>query len=279
MEILVLDDEPLDLKDFERQWGKIRFEEVKGLAEMQHARLTLFTDTDAALAFCAQNSVDLAFLDINMPGMNGLEMAQKLQELHHQCRIIFLTGYSDYAIEAFKLKIFGYLMKPVNLADLTRELQEFIKATVTEKPEMPVVRAQCFGMFGLFVNEQPVLFRREKVKEMMAFLIAQRGAFVSMPELITVLWEGRPDTTSLRSQLRNNITFLNKILKSYGIEKLLLRQRNELAVDIKMFSCDYYDFLAGDAKIQSSFCGEFMYSYSWGEVITATLENIKQKRV
>ena len=73
-----------------------------------------FSDCEAALEFAGKNAVDIAFLDINMRGMGGLALAEKIREACPDCKIVFCTGYEEYAIPAFKLHASGYLMKPIS---------------------------------------------------------------------------------------------------------------------------------------------------------------------
>ena len=59
-----------------------------------------FSSCSAALAFAAENQIDVAFLDINMRGIGGLGLAEKLLELQPRCKIIFCTGHEEYAVSA-----------------------------------------------------------------------------------------------------------------------------------------------------------------------------------
>ena len=71
-------------------------------------RTEAFSSCSAALAYAAEHPVDIAFLDINMRGIGGLGLAEKLMELHPHCKIIFCTGYEEYAVSAFRLHVSGY---------------------------------------------------------------------------------------------------------------------------------------------------------------------------
>ena len=81
-----------------------------------------FSDCDQALEFVKENPVDIAFLDINMRGMGGLALAQRITAVRPGCKIVFCTGYEEYAISAFKLHASGYLMKPVSAQDVQGEI-------------------------------------------------------------------------------------------------------------------------------------------------------------
>ncbi|MBR5448360.1 MAG: response regulator [Clostridia bacterium] len=81
-----------------------------------------FSDCEAALEYVKSTPIDVAFLDINMRGMGGLALAEKIIAARPYCKIVFCTGYEEYAIPAFKLHASGYLMKPVSAEDVQVEI-------------------------------------------------------------------------------------------------------------------------------------------------------------
>ena len=85
---------------------------VKAISASPDIRVvTKFSDGEEALNFLREHPADIAFLDINMRGMGGLALAEKIITLRPLCKIVFCTGYEEYAIPAFKLHASGYLMK------------------------------------------------------------------------------------------------------------------------------------------------------------------------
>ena len=82
-----------------------------------------FSSCMEALEWINENQADLAFLDISMRGMGGLALAEKIQEKQPECKIVFCTGYSEYAVEAFRLHVSGYIMKPITAEDVQREIE------------------------------------------------------------------------------------------------------------------------------------------------------------
>ena len=78
------------------------------------AEVSGFSDCEEAFAFVKTHSVDIAFLDIHMRGMGGLALAEKIVSACPDCKIVFCTGYEEYAIPAFKLHASGYLLKPIS---------------------------------------------------------------------------------------------------------------------------------------------------------------------
>ena len=81
--------------------------------------VTKFSVCEEALKFVKENPVDIAFLDINMRGMGGLVLAEKILSACPDCKIVFCTGYEEYAVSAFKLHASGYLMKPISAKHFT----------------------------------------------------------------------------------------------------------------------------------------------------------------
>ena len=89
------------------------------------------------------NHVDVAFLDISMRGMTGLNLAEQIQMLQPECKIVFCTGYSQYALDAFKIHVSGYLMKPSTAQAVQKEI-DHIKGLTKDNKALTV---KCFGNF------------------------------------------------------------------------------------------------------------------------------------
>ena len=137
------------------------------------------------------------------------------------------------------------------------------------------LRVQTFGNFEVFWGDQPVRFERSKTRELFAYLIDRRGAGSTMGELVSVLWEGQPDTASLRSQLRSLIADLRAAFRALGAENVIRKGRDHIAVDPARVDCDYYRYLAGEKAARSAFRGEYMSNYSWAEITVGSLQQKK----
>ena len=130
-------------------------------------QVTKFSDCAEALAFVGNNPVDIAFLDINMRGMGGLALAEKIVAVRSDCKIVFCTGYEEYAIPAFKLHASGYLMKPISAEDVQGEIDNIKGLRQKEKP----LTVKCFGNFEVYAKNEKLAFKRLKSKELFAFLV------------------------------------------------------------------------------------------------------------
>ena len=104
--------------------------------------------TDALEAIRARAlSPDIAFSAIEMPGMSGLEFAVALRTVSPETRIVFVTAHSQYALDAFRVRAQGYIMKPLTAALVRTELDEL---PAEPEPASNRLRVQCFGSFEVF---------------------------------------------------------------------------------------------------------------------------------
>jgi len=202
--------------------------------------------------------------------MNGLHLAKSLKEIFNKINIIFTTGHSQYAADAFAIHACGYLMKPVT-AEAVLEALDYLHHPVSTIPEKRI-RMQTFGNFEIYVDDKPLSFSRTKTKELLAYLVMRRGAVCTNSEIIAVIWENKTDSSSLQNQYRHLIHDLTKTLRSVDAEDILMKKRGMIAVLPEMISCDLYDFLAADSAAVNNYMGEFMAQYSWAEFTNAYLE-------
>ncbi len=259
MKIVAVDDEKLALSTLVNSIQKVA----------PSADCIGFTLPLEALNHIKSNGCDVAFLDIKMRGMTGLELARQMKEMQPNVNVIFVTGYSEYSLDAFRLYASDYLLKPATPSAVQRALEN-LRTPINSKPKN-VIRFQCFGNFEVFANEQPLSFKRAKSKELLAYLVDRRGSSVSMKEIISVLWEDSPESDSVKSNLRNLIVDIKHTLSTVHAENIITKTHNSIALNRTMVDCDYYDFLNSIPYAVNSYNGEYMLQYSWAEITTATL--------
>lgn len=252
MKFLVADDEPMVLEETKDVIGQV----------VPQAELLCADHYRKAIQMVEEENVDVAFLDIEMPGMNGLELARILKEKNPDLNIVFVTAYSQYAVEAFSLYASGYLMKPIRAVDVERALENLRNPIKYQEEKLKV---QCFGNFEVFFGDVPVAFARSKSKEIFAYLVDRNGASVSTGEICSILWEDSVEIEKNHHYLRNLIADIRKTLKEYGAEGAFLNRRNQFAIVPSMLDCDLYHYLKGDPAAVNSYRGEYMKQYSWAE--------------
>lgn len=211
---------------------------------------------------------DIAFLDIEMYGMNGIELAVLFKKAFPKINLIFVTGFSQYAPDAFALHASGYITKPVDVEQIQEELENLRHPLPRSSLR---IKVQTFGSFEVFVDGVPLKFQRSRTKELLAYLVDRRGAGSTIAELAAVLWEDRKYSRSIQNQLQVHISDLIKTLREANAEQILYKKRNFISVDVNSFDCDYYAFLKGDISAINSFAGEYMSNYSWSELTAGLL--------
>jgi two-component SAPR family response regulator len=225
-----------------------------------------------ALKAITENSVipDIVFSDIELPGMNGLELAVRIKQLAPMAKIIFVTGYSQYALEAYRQHINGYVLKPIDAEQIRQEL-DYLMAPY--RPEPGKIQVRCFGNFEIYWHGKPVSFGRKQTKELLAFLI-DRNSICTSEEIADALWEGDTDIKACKTRLRTLLHDLKGTFSGIGANNVIIRRRDAIGIDATMLDCDYYRFLKGDILAVNAFHGEYMKQYSWAEY---TLGNIMHR--
>ena len=232
----------------------------------------VITDAEIVTAFDAREALklakdcnpDIAFLDIEMPGMDGMTLAKCLKEqVNPRINIIFTTGYNEYVEEAFlSLRASGYLMKPIT-ADMVSEELENLRYPFELKGNNRV-RIRAFGTFEIYVDDKPVAFHYNKTKELCAYL-TDRAAMCSMTEILDNLWEADDETRDHRSYLQNMVSDLIKTFGDLGVKDLIIKKYGSIGIDPSMADCDYYLYKQGNPAAVNTFRGEYMSQYSWAE--------------
>ena len=262
MLIYVIDDEPFALKASEQVVRRA----------VPDADLMTFESGDDALEHMRKTKQypDTVFSDIEMPGINGLEFAVRIKQLSPRTRIVFVTAYSEYALEAFRVHANGYILKPMNAMRVQEEVREAAKQENIE-PEPGKLEIRCFGNFEVFWKGKPLLFARRQTKELLAYLIDRKGASCTTEEIAAALWEDYTNEKNTKAQLRILISDLRHTLANIGQEDIVVRSRGQIAVMADQVDCDYYRMLQGDMDAVNAYRGEYMSQYSWAELTAGQL--------
>ena len=244
---IAVDDEPLML-------GAL----VKAISASRDITAVMkFSDCEDAIDYIKTNPADIAFLDIHMRGMGGLSLAKKILDIRPECKIVFCTGYEEYAIPAFRLHASGYLLKPISAADVQAEIDNIKGIRYREKPLV----VKCFGNFEVYVNGEILTFKRSKTKELLAFLVDRNGAGVTVAEIGVALWEDDADQKN-HNYVHQLFYDLRHTLDGAGVGEIFRRKNYLYSVDPEKIDCDYYSFLKTGSP---NFYGEYMTQYSWAE--------------
>ena len=223
-----------------------------------------FSSCSDALAYVEENPVDIAFLDINMRGIGGLKLAERILEKQQKCRIVFCTGYEQYAVSAFRLHASGYLMKPITACDVQKEIDHVKNVQNTQK----LLTVKCFGNFEVFYNGDILPFKRTKTKEVLAVLVDRSGAGMTAKQMCAILFADGTDDAKNVAYIRQLIFDLKNTLKNIGADSVLRHETPYYRVDPERLRCDYFSYLETGSP---EFRGEYMKQYSWAEETCAML--------
>lgn len=275
MKYLLVDDEPIILEGM-----KMTVENVVSKDDV------IFTANDPfeAIEIAKKEQIDVAFCDVDMPGMNGIKLAERIHEISEKTSIIFATGYAHYSLDAWHTAAEGFILKPVS----EDEVKDVIKKVLSHKVivrddenvaketsgQRQIIEARCFGNFELMYNNKPIHFARKRSKEMLAYLIDRKGSMVTTNEIRSILWEEEADSEEKSGYVRVLANDIRKAFDVIGVESILLNEKNNYSVDISRIHSDYFDFLEGDVKARRAFQGEYMTQYSWAEATLGRLLNM-----
>lgn len=266
MKIILVDDEPLLLENLKEILNSM--DQFECVAE--------FTNPVHALDYIKSTYIDTAILDIEMPSMNGLDLADQIHKINPNINIIFLTSYSQYAISAFDVNAIGYVLKPVNSHEIHRIL---MKTMPQSNPLIPsTVSINTFDGFDVFINGQPLHFPRQKSKELLALLVDKRGATITNREGISYLWEDLPYDEKTQENYKKCAYVLKKTLKDANISYIINDSYNSLSINPSTFQCDYYDLLTGSLNAKKLYHGLYMPNYSWAEETNGLIYSLVEKK-
>lgn len=259
MNTLTVDDNPIILQSMRKLLSRIDPEGAHVTAE----------SVSAAMESVRRTPPDVAFLDIEMPGGNGLDIASYLRGSCPETNVIFITGHPEYAMQAFELYASGYLLKPI-AEEQVRTALDNLRHPV-RKREKPRLTVRCFGDFEAWCGGVPLRFGRSKSKMLLAFLIDRNGAMCDTGQIMCAIWPEEPDNASRRSQVRMFVSDLQTTLTRQGVGETLLRGHGQVGINTALVDCDYYRYLRGDPEAMRQFHGEYMNQYSFGENTLAAL--------
>ena len=225
-----------------------------------------FSSCSAALDWLETNQADVAFLDISMRGIGGLALAERIGQLQPACKIVFCTGYEQYALDAIQLRCSGYLIKPITAQAVQRELDHICKP----KAEAKALTVKCFGTFEVFHRGQALPFKRTKAKELLAVLVDRNGAGMTGKQICAVLWPEDCDDARNMDYFRHLMQDLRNTLEAVGAGGVLCQEKYQYRVDPEKIYCDYHNFLCYGTP---AFFGEYMSQYSWAESTCGLLQN------
>src|SRR5690625_2939364 len=209
MRVILVDDEPLALEYLERQIKKNKNIEI--VKKLTYFNLQKYESL--------LHEIDLIFLDIEMPGINGLELAEKIIAINPSLAIVFVTAFDEYAVQAFELNALDYLLKPIQLDRLQKTLERIEQnRNHIEKPLVTDKHLQI-NVFGELTFEhggqlEVIKWRTAKAQELFLYLLHHAGQTIRKSKLAELLWP-EFEQNKAYSQLYTAVYNIRKSLAKY----------------------------------------------------------------
>ena len=264
MKTILVDDEPWMIEQFRQECGELEDMEVEGT----------FSSSRDALAFAAENRVDFALLDVQMPGLNGLELSRELRKLYPEVVIVFVTAYPEYLRDMIDARSDYILLKPYSTQQV-RDVLERVRYLSKRIRKRIFIRT--FGTFDVFVDGVPMDFEGRRSKELLAYLVNLNGSVGEPRMIFTAIWEDKEYSKVTSSYYRKAMASLERTLDRYDARGLVRRSDSGASVNRDFADCDLFDFLDDTPGSAHTFGGEYMSQYSWGEETLARLMMISSR--
>jgi two-component SAPR family response regulator len=223
------------------------------------AEIVAFDNADDAFAVLSEGAIDVAFLDIMIGYMTGVDLAKRIKAVYPHCDIVFCTGYGDYATQAFELGASDYLMKPVTAEKIEHALSQ-LRHTPVYTGTKQGLYIQCFGDFEVYFDGEPVASFTKRSKELLAYLVNKEGIICTTSEISNVIFRGSSD-----SYLRVAKRDLKRKLYDMGQEDVLVCGWGVMGINRKAVRCDYFEYLDGKPGALNLYKGAYMSQYEWAK--------------
>jgi two-component SAPR family response regulator len=256
---ILVDDEELSIKRLK-----------KILTEYSEVQIcNVFSNSLEAYEYIKENKIDVAFLDISMPDIDGMTFLNMLHDIDNNIDIVFVTGYDEHAVKAFELNALDYLMKPVTSERLQNTLDK-IKKKRPQVQENSGIKVSFFNGFKVCIaggEGREIKLRSPKTEELFAFIV-YKGT-TNREEIVDTLWEGFDFDKALKN-INSNMYYIRKALSFYGLEDCIKTGKKEISIKTGRITCDLFEFerLIKESKIagikDSSFYEKTIELYSGG---------------
>lgn len=175
---IVIDDEIDNLNELCWLINKTGFMSVKGK----------YQSPQSALDEIKSISPRVAFVDIDLPEMDGITFADRVLELNPSILIVFVTAYNQYAVQAFDINALDYITKPINVKRfdiMVERIRQRIEIKATSVDSQLTIN--MFGKLEVKIGDEPILWKRSTAEEIFAYLMVNYGSFVNKESIIEAI--------------------------------------------------------------------------------------------
>lgn len=266
MRIVCVDDERLSLQFIEKQ-----LEQIEGISIA-----AMFTNPLEAKEYILNEAIDTAFLDVQMPGINGIQLAEQILEYKPDINIVFITAYDQYAVEAFQLNAIDYVIKPTTVERLHKTLKRVkakLKNTTNDKDSNQEDRPLRIKVSNYLAFEekpnvfQPVSWRTSKSQELFIYLLHNRNRLVEKSAIVDLLWYDH-DVEKAYALLYTTVYNTRKQLKKYRPNIKLYNRSDGYLLELQNVEIDLVQWeneLLQLSKVNEMTIAEYERIMAWNE--------------
>ncbi|PZT54032.1 response regulator [Paenibacillus silvae] len=214
---ILLDDEPIILNELASLLKTDERVEIIGT----------YTDPLQLMQEIPMLRPDCIFLDIEMPGMSGIELAEKLGSNNITAEIVFITAYNHYAAQAFDVSAIDYLLKPIRPERIRKAVDKLVKlAAQKPQPIQGKWAIHSFGPFEVKQGQTSIRWARSKSRELLAYFLQNEGCWLSKYKLCDDQW-GQYEPERALAYLQTSLYAMRKNLKDAGCTELRIEYAND----------------------------------------------------
>ncbi|MDF2596055.1 MAG: response regulator containing CheY-like receiver and domain [Clostridia bacterium] len=239
MKVVIIDDSQSMLIILKKIFGKMSDIQVVGA----------FQSVNQAEDFLNENLVDVVFIDINMPKESGIDFAKRVLQERGSTEIVFITSHKEYALEAFEVYAFDYIVKPISMERLYKTINR-----IKDKKTLPDAASQkteekkyklsicCLGRLDIYgIRGEIVRLPSSKSEELLAYLLMNRGKPVSKWKIVEDLFTEMP-LYNAETYLNTTTYKLRKALEPYGLKDIIIYANKSYQIELKDMYVDFIEF-------------------------------------
>ncbi len=186
------------------------------------------------------NKPEVAFVDIEMPVINGINFARKLNLINPDIVVVFVTAWNQYAVDAFDVNALDYILKPINQVRFKKMIDRVKYEIFNLRAKMVRdLQISCFGNLQVQIDHVPIKWERAKSEELFAFLLMHHNKYVSKEVIIEYLWP-EYETQKALQILQTAVSRIRTIFSELDTQVEICYHQSAYCLSITDAKCDLF---------------------------------------